>query len=224
MSKASGAAQIEPRRRVMKIGFLGAGTVTRTIGRHLITAGHTIVVSNSRGPATLADFVADLGPGATAGTREQVAQCDVVVLATRWVNVPEALKGIDWRGRILVDATNAHMDPVADISLAGVTRSRAALKGRTSSEMVAEMAVGAKLVKSISNMPMNWIQDFSPNKPRTVIFTSGDDAKAKRLVIELINSTGLVAIDLGSLAIGGAMHEVGAPLSGLDLHFVRRLR
>jgi len=106
----------------------------------------------------------------------------------------------------------------------GVTRSRAALKGRTSSEIVAENAVGARLVKSISNMPMDWIQDFTPNKPRTVIFTSGDDAEAKQQVIELINSTGLVAIDLGSLSKGGAMHEVGAPLSGLELHFVRRLR
>jgi len=210
----------------MKIGFLGAGNVTRTFGRHLLNAGHTIVVSNSRGPATLADFVADLGPGAIAGTKQQAAECDIVILAVHWVNVPEALKGIDWRGRILIDATNAHVDPKPDISLAGVTRSRAALKaaGRTSSELVAQMAVGARLVKSISNMPMAWIQDFSPNKPRTVIFTSGDDAEAKKLVIELINGTGLVAIDLGSLAIGGAMHEVGAPLSGLDLHFVRRLR
>jgi 8-hydroxy-5-deazaflavin:NADPH oxidoreductase len=210
----------------MKIGFIGAGKVTRAFGRHLITAGHTIVVSNSRGPETLADFVADLGPGATAGTREQAAECDVVILATNWLSVPEALKGIDWRGRILVDATNAHMDLKPDISLEGVTRSRAALKltGRTSSELVAEMAVGARLVKSISNMPMAWIQDFSPNKPHTVIFTSGDDAEAKKLVIELINSTGLVAIDLGSLAIGGAMYEVGAPLSGIEFHFVRRLR
>lgn len=208
----------------MKVGFIGAGNVTGTFGRHLINAGHTVVVSNSRGPETLADFVADLGPGAIAGTKQQAAGCDVVVLAAHWVKVPEALKGIDWSGRILIDATNAHMDPKPDISLAGVTRSRAALKGRTSSEIVAEMAVGARLVKSISNMPMAWIQDFSPNKPRTVIFTSGDDTEAKRLVIELINSTGLVAIDLGSLAAGGAMHEVGAPLSGVDLHFVRRLR
>jgi predicted dinucleotide-binding enzyme len=90
--------------------------------------------------------------------------------------------------------------------------------------MVAEMAVGARLVKSISNIPMAWIQDFSANKPRTVIFTSGDDTEAKQLVIELINSTGFVAIDLGSLITGGAMHEVGAPLSGLEFHFVRRLR
>ena len=50
----------------MKIGFIGAGKVTRTLGRHLIVAGHTLVVSNSRGPGTLADFVADLGPGAIA--------------------------------------------------------------------------------------------------------------------------------------------------------------
>jgi len=208
----------------MKIGFLGAGNVTRTFGRHLINAGHTIVVSNSRGPETLADFVADLGPGAVAGTKEQAAECDVVILAVHWVNVREALKGIDWRRRILIDATNAHMDQKPDISLAGVTRSRAALKGRTSSEMVAEMAVGARLVKSISNMPMAWIHDFSPNKRRSVLFTSGNDSQAKQLVIELVNSTGLVAIDLGSLAIGGAMHEVGAPLSGIDLHFVRQLR
>jgi predicted dinucleotide-binding enzyme len=208
----------------MKGGFIGAGNVSRTFGRHLITAGHTVVVSNSRGPKTLTDFVADLGPGAIAGTREQAAECDVVILAVHWVKVSEALRGIDWRGRILIDATNAHMDPVPDISLAGITRSRAALKGRTSSEMVAEMAVGAGLVKSISNIPMDWIRDFSPHKPRTVIFTSGDDAEAKQLVIELFNSTGLVAIDLGPLVTGGAMHEVGAPLSGLDLHFVRRLR
>jgi predicted dinucleotide-binding enzyme len=207
----------------MKVGFIGAGTVARTFGRHLLTAGHTIVVSNSRGPETLADFVADLGSGAIAGTKQQAVDCDVVILATHWVSVADALKDIDWRGRILIDATNAHLEP-PDISLAGVTRSRAALKGRTSSEIVAEMAVGARLVKSISNIPMAWIQDLSPNKPRTVIFTSGDDAEAKQLVIELINNIGFVAIDLGSLKTGGAMHEVGAPLSGLDLHFVRRLR
>ena len=210
----------------MKIGFIGAGNVTGTFVRHLISAGHTVVVSNSRGPETLVKFVADLGLGAIAGTKQQAAECDVVILATHWVKVPEALKDIDWRGRILIDATNAHMDAKPDISLEGVTRSRAALKsnGHTSSELVAGMAAGARLVKSISNMPMAWIQDFSPNKPRAVIFTSGDDAEAKKVVIELINSTGLVAIDLGPLAMGDAMHDVGGPLSGLEFHLVRRLR
>lgn len=208
----------------MKVGFIGAGKVTRTFGHHLIGAGHTIVVSNSRGPETLSEFVADLGKDAIAGTKQEAADCDVTILAVHWPRVAEALSSIDWHGRILVDATNAHVDPVPDISLAGVTRSRAALNGRTSSEIVAEKAAGARLVKSISNMPMDWIQDFSPNKPRTVIFTSGDDREAKQQVIGLINSTGLVAIDLGPLGSGGAMHEVGAPLSAIELHFVRRLR
>ena len=208
----------------MKVGFIGAGKVTRTLGRHMIAAGHTIVVSNSRGPETLADFVADLGPSALAGTKQQAAECDVVILATNWVSVAAALQGIDWHGRILIDATNAYVDPVPDISPAGKARSRAALKGRTSSEIVAEMATGARLVKSLCNMPMVWIQDFSPNKPRTVIFTSSDDSEAKQLVIDLVNSTGFVAVDLGPLAKGGAMFEVGAPLSGVEFHFVQRLR
>lgn len=208
----------------MKIGFLGAGKMATTFGRHLINAGHHIVISNSRGPETLAGLAADLGPGATAGTKQQAVECDVVILATNWVNVPEALKGVDWHGRILVDGTNAHMDAKPDISLEGVTKSVAALKERTSSEMVAEMAPGARLVKSISNIPMAWIQNFSPQKPKTVIFTSGDDHQTKAVVIDLVNSTGFVALDLGSLAQGGALHQVGALLSGLELHFVRRLR
>src|ERR1051325_1900873 len=53
----------------MKIGFIGAGNVTATIGRHLINTGRTIVVSNSRGPETLRKFVAELGPSAIAGTK-----------------------------------------------------------------------------------------------------------------------------------------------------------
>jgi 8-hydroxy-5-deazaflavin:NADPH oxidoreductase len=76
----------------MQIGFIAAGSLTKTFGRHLINAGHAIIVSNSRGPDTLAGLVADLGPGATAGTKMQAAECDVVILATNWVNVPEALK------------------------------------------------------------------------------------------------------------------------------------
>jgi 8-hydroxy-5-deazaflavin:NADPH oxidoreductase len=208
----------------MRIGFIGAGKVTRALSRHFIGAGHTVVVSNSRGPETLEDYVADLGPGATAGTKQQAAESDIVILATNWVSVADALRGIDWHGRILVDATNAYVDAKPDISLAGVARSQAALKGHTSSGMVAEMAVGARLVKAFSNMPMMWIQDFTPNKPRTVIFASGDDGEAKKSVIDLINSTGLVAIDLGPLANGDALHDVGGPLSGIEFHFVQRLQ
>lgn len=207
----------------MKVGFIGAGKMATTIGRHLIDAGHQIVLSSSRGPETLSVVVAGLGPAASAGTKQQAVNCDVTILATNWVQVPEALAGIDWRGRILVDGANAHMDADPDVSGEGVKKSVAALKGRTSSELVAEMAPGARLVKSISSMPMAWIQDFSAQKPKAVLFASGDDREAKAVVIDLINSTGLVAHDLGSLAAGGAMQQLGGPLSAVELHFVRRV-
>lgn len=207
----------------MKIGFIGAGRMATTVGRHLINAGHEIVLSNSRGAETLSAVVGELGPRASAGTKQQAVDCDVVILATHWVHVAEALKGIDWHGRILVDGTNAHGDEEPDMSGEGVRKSVAALKGRTSSEIVADMAPGAKLVKSISNIPMGWIQDFSPEKPKTVIFTCGDDTDAKSLVIDLINSTGLVALDLGSLVQGGTLQQLGGPLSAVELHFIRRV-
>jgi predicted dinucleotide-binding enzyme len=208
----------------MRIGFIGAGKNARTMARHILSAGHQVVLSNARGPETLAEAVADLGPGAAAGTRDDAINTDLVILAVHWVDAKKAVEGIEWNGRILVDATNAHVDSPADLSLAGIARSRAALGGRTSSEILSEWVPGARLVKSISNIPMDWINDFSPNKPRTAIFTSGDDEEAKRVVIDLLNQVGFAGIDLGSLAKGGAMHDVGAPLSGVELHFVRRLR
>jgi predicted dinucleotide-binding enzyme len=210
----------------MRIGFIGAGNVTKVMGRHLLNAGHTIAICNSRGPETLGALIDELGPGATAETKDQVVRSDVVIIAVRWVQAEEALRGVDWNGRILIDAMNAHAELEGDTSLEGVTKSRAVLArtGLSSSELVAQWAPGARLVKSISNMPMEWITDFSADKPRTVLFASGDDAEAKYLVIDMLNDAGFAAIDLGSLAVGGAMHQVGAPLSGLDLHFIRRLR
>jgi len=207
----------------MKVGFIGAGRMATTMGRHFLGAGHEVVLSSSRGSDALAELVAELGPAASAGSKQEAAECDVVILATNWADAPEALKGIDWSGCILVDGTNPHMGESPDISAAGVEKSLAALQGRTSSEVIAALAPGARLVKSISNMPMAWIQDFSPEKPKTVLFVSGDDRAAKAVVVDLIDSTGLAAVDLGSLADGGAMQQLGGPLSAVELHFVRRM-
>lgn len=208
----------------MRIGFIGAGNVASTIARHMLASGHEVLISNSRGPETLTDVIAELGEGASAVTRDEILGADIVVLAVRWGDAENAVRGFKWDGQILIDATNAHVG--TDISLEGVTKSREELakSGRTSSEILSDWAPGARLVKSISNMPMAWISDFSKTKPRTVLFASGDDAEAKRVVINLLNDAGFAALDLGSLAAGGAMHEVGAPLSGVELHFVQRMR
>ena len=56
-----------------------------------------------------------------------------------------------------------------------------------------------------------------------MLFVSGDDREAKAVVVDLIGSTGLAALDLGSLADGGAMQQLDGPLSAVELHFVRRI-
>jgi len=119
----------------------------------------------------------------------------------------------DWTGRILVDTTNrlASLSPlqVGDVS------------GRTSSEIVADLAPGARVVKAFNSVPMAWIEDTSPPRTRTVLFVSGDDEGAKRPLCDLIEQAGHTSVDLGSLAIGGRLQQLGGPLAGLRLTFER---
>ncbi len=58
----------------MKIGFIGAGNVGQTMGRHFINAGHQVVISNSRGPESLQGLVDELGPRAKAGVKEEAVR------------------------------------------------------------------------------------------------------------------------------------------------------
>lgn len=199
----------------MNIGFIGAGTVAQTFARHALAAGHQVVMSNSRGPETLAALVAELGPGASAGTATDAAAQDLVILAVKWWNVQAALFSVsDWDGRILVDTTNriASIEPlkVGDISK------------RTSSEIVADLVPGATVVKAFNTVPASWLTDFSPEKPKTALFVSGDDAGAKKMVTGLIDEMGFYSLDLGSLAEGGRLQQTGGPLVGVSMTFNKR--
>src|SRR5437762_13933569 len=78
----------------MIIGFLGAGQMAQTLAPVWLRAGHRVLLANSRGPASLADLVATLGPAASAVTPPELAGADVVVLATRWDQLPKALAGV----------------------------------------------------------------------------------------------------------------------------------
>src|SRR5689334_22046950 len=88
------------KRSGMDVGTIGAGFVAQAIARHLVAAGHRVILSNSRGPASLDDVVAGLGPLASAGTVAEAASADVVLLAVRWRDVPTALAGVPaWNGQ-----------------------------------------------------------------------------------------------------------------------------
>lgn len=190
----------------MKIGFIGAGHVGQQLAAQFLKAGHSVVLSNSRGPESLTALADSLGAGAKAGTIEEAGSQDIVVLATLWPAVATVLdKAPDWNGRILIDATNQVPDPVLD----GPERG---------SLVVAKHAPGAHVIKAFNTLFAEFM-DGEIASGRRVLFFAGDSAEAKQRVEPLFKELGYEPVDLGSLAQGNPMMEFPAgPLSGK--HFV----
>jgi hypothetical protein len=184
------------------VGIIGAGRLGQAMARTAQRAGRDVVISNSRGQQTLAAVASTLG--ASGGTVDEAAASRFVVIAVPWDRVPAAVRGLEWKGQIVIDATN---DWAADD-----------LDGRTSSELVANLVAGARLVKAANTLGADVLgSDPQEAGGRRVIFISGDDADAKADVAGLFEDAGFAAIDLGDLVTGGAMQQIHHPLAGLNL-------
>ena len=189
--------------RTRTVGIIGAGNIGQALARIAQRAGREVVIANSRGPESLAPVVAALGTGVSAGTVRDTAAAGIVAIAVPWTNVPAAVTGLQWDGQTVIDATNAwNVD----------------LGGRTSSEIVADLVPGARLVKAANTLGAN-VLGADPHEAggRRVIFLSGDDAEAKAAVIGLFDAAGFFVIDLGDLVTGGRMQQLGGPLPSHNL-------
>jgi 8-hydroxy-5-deazaflavin:NADPH oxidoreductase len=188
------------------IGIIGAGAIGSAFAKALAAKGLKAIISNSRGPASLADLARELGPSITPGTREQAAAQDIVLVAVNWSKLPTALAGLpDFGGRIVIDANNPIEAPRFE---------PAQLHGRTSSEIFAELVPGARVVKAFNHLPAHLIADDPQAEGgRRVLFFAGDEAEAKAAVSGLIEQLGFFGIDLGSLEAGGKLVQIpGGPL------------
>jgi 8-hydroxy-5-deazaflavin:NADPH oxidoreductase len=185
-----------------RIGIIGAGRLGQAMAQVAVRAGRSVVIANSRGPASLASVASGLG--VRAMTAADVAAAAIVVIAVPWDRVPVAVAGIDWDDRIVVDATN---DWAADD-----------LDGRTSSEIVAGLVAGARVVKAANTLSAE-VLGSDPHEAggQRVIFMSGDNVEAKSVVAGLFHDAGFSTIDLGDLATGGAMQQIHHPLAGVNL-------
>nr|WP_280952424.1 NAD(P)-binding domain-containing protein [Phyllobacterium myrsinacearum] len=199
------------RNRIMSIGIIGAGLIGSAFARALARAGIEAIISNSRGPDSLKELVGELGPSIKAGTVEQAASADIVVIAVNWSKLPQALAGLPaWNGRIVINANNAIEAPAFKPF---------DLKGRLSSDVVGDLVPGAKLVKALNHLPAALLAgDPQAEGGHRVLFYSGDDADAKAKVGALFEKLGFFALDLGSLAAGEKMAAFpGGPLAVLNL-------
>jgi 8-hydroxy-5-deazaflavin:NADPH oxidoreductase len=189
---------------IKSVGIVGAGRIGRAIAQTALRAGRQVVIANSRGPESLTSVVEALGDGVSAGTVKDAAAADIVVLAVMWPQVPQAVEGLDWEGRIVIDPTN-DFDP-------------SDLDGRTSSEVVADLVAPARVVKAANTLVATVLgSDPHQSEGQRVIFLSGDDADAKSEVGGLFEDAGFFVVDLGGLREGGQMQQVGAPLAGHNL-------
>ncbi|HEX9984218.1 MAG TPA: NAD(P)-binding domain-containing protein [Thermoanaerobaculia bacterium] len=192
----------------MNIGIIGAGHIGATVARLLIDAGHHIAISNSRGPETLRELVAGLGPQAKAVTPEEAARFGDVVLAAIPLREYTSLPAAELRGKTVIDANNYYPDRDGRIP-------ELESGAKTSSELVAAHLEGAHVVKAFNTI---WFEHLktqgdksAPVAKRRAIFISGDDAAAKATVSKLIEEIGFGPADLGSLR-DSARQEPGAPL------------
>jgi 8-hydroxy-5-deazaflavin:NADPH oxidoreductase len=78
----------------MEIGTIGAGAFAQAFGKRALKAGHTVKLSNDQGPDSLREIVTQLGPGAIAVPKELAANCEMVLLAVPWDNVPDTLASL----------------------------------------------------------------------------------------------------------------------------------
>jgi 8-hydroxy-5-deazaflavin:NADPH oxidoreductase len=186
------------------VGIIGAGRLGQAMARTARRAGRDVVIANSRGPESLTSVVSALGEGVSAATVGEAAGAGIVVIAVPWDRLPEAVQGLNWNSQVVIDATN---DWAADD-----------LQGRTSSELVADLVAGARVVKAANTLSAE-VLSADPHEAggQRVIFISGDDADAKAEVLALFQDAGFAAIDLGELATGGAMQQIHRPLAGVNL-------
>ena len=179
----------------MKIGIIGAGEIGGTLTRRMAQLGHGVFVANARGPLSLAALAKETGAKAVT-VREAARAGEVVVVTIPEGKIPQLPKDL-FEGVpaevVVIDTGNYY--PERDGRIDGIEA------GLTESRWVAN-ELGRLVVKAFNTM--NYKKLLELGRPagtpgRLAIPVAGDDAKAKQIVMRLINELGFDPIDDGSL-------------------------
>ncbi|MCO5974864.1 NADPH-dependent F420 reductase [Actinoallomurus soli] len=152
-----------------------------------ITAGMDVVLSNSRGPDTLAELVAELGDHARAGTPAQAANP---------MHAYDKPPVTELAGKTVIDTLNYYPDRDGRI---------AALDANTltSSELVQRHLADSHVVKAFNNIDFRRLVLLprpAGSVDRSALPIAGNDAAAKEQVTHLLDVFGYDAVDVGTLA------------------------
>jgi predicted dinucleotide-binding enzyme len=177
------------------IGFIGSGLIGGTLAKLSVAAGHQVVLSNSRGPETLADLISQLGPQARAATAQEAAEAaDVVVVSVPFKNY-EQVPTEPLAGKVVIDTNNYYHE--RDGHYLEVDAGTA-----TSSELLQRHLPKSAVVKAFNNI--KWDELGADGQPagtedRRALAITGDTDAAKQVVTELIDEFGFDVVDAGPL-------------------------
>ncbi len=189
------------------IGIIGSGMIGGTVARLSVAAGHQVVLSNSRGPETLAELVAELGPLATAATAEQAAEVGDLVVVSVPVKAFGDIPAKPLAGQPVLDTGNYY--PQRDGNIAELQTG-----ALTSSALLQRYLPDSHVVKVFNNIFFKHLGSLarpSGADDRTALPIAGDDAAAKAATTVFLNSIGYDAVDGGSLA-DSWRQEPGTPV------------
>jgi predicted dinucleotide-binding enzyme len=178
----------------MKIGIVGAGHIGQAIARLAVNHGHEVKISNSRGPATLADIAKEIG--CSTGTSEEASNFGpVAVVTVPFVNLFK-IDPAPLADRIVIDTNNYYPD--RDGRIAALD-----LHETTTSAMVAKHFAASKVVKAFNAILAADLETPAPLAvagQRRALPIAGDDVEAKRVVAGLQDEFGFDTVDAGPLA------------------------
>ena len=180
------------------IGLIGAGHIGSQVARLAISSGYPVVIGNSRGPETLADLVAELGPSARAATAEDAAKTGEIVVVSiplkNYRDVPVA----PLAGKVVIDTNNYY--PQRDGHIAELDN-----ESTTTAELLQAHLPNSKVVKAFNHIYAAELTTHGQpagSKNRRALVIAGDDAAAKSVVTRLLDDFGFDTVDAGPLKEG----------------------
>jgi predicted dinucleotide-binding enzyme len=180
------------------VGLIGSGKIGSTVARLATAAGYDVVLSNSRGPETLADLVSELGPRARAATPTEAGAAGDLVVVTIPLGAYPRVPVEPLAGKVVIDTNNYYPD--RDGSIAELDD-----ESTTSSELLQKHLPTSKVIKAFNNIYYVHLAELAraAGAPdRSALAIGGDDPDAKATVATFLDAIGYDTVDAGPLAEG----------------------
>lgn len=178
------------------IGIIGAGNIGRALAHTFIRHGHTVTIANSRGPETLAELVAELGPSATAATAEEAGAAGEIVVVTvplhRYRDIPvEPLAG-----KVVIDTNNYYFE--RDGRIAELDEGIATTSGLLQAHLPESRV--AKGFNHIAARDIATTGSPAGTADRRALATASDHEGAAAIVAAIYDEFGFDTVHLGPLS------------------------